>query len=313
MKLLPAVIIMCLSLTLCGAALDSGKRVIYVPGWLRSGADHNDNFTSLARIFPDSALEVHRWDSDRISFAVCRDNADREGTLLAEKLIQLSPEERGKVVLVGHSLGARVVIRAMARLAERKMQIARGVVLAAALPWDDADLRSAAKASAATMICVCCQRDFTLKYLYGAGGENGNQALGINGWGADTDNVTTLFMPPFIPEQVIPDAAAMNFAAMRRLCVHLAKFYLEFLADYRDHHNSEIVVRQDRLNHPAKVIDAEIWWEVIDFSDGWKLEQHIVTGHCRILDPESVRRAWGNYRAMCDSFENIKRQQGAKP
>ena len=289
-----------------GMSLDNGKEVIYVPGWLRSETDHTDNMRSLEQLFPQSSIEIRRWDSDRLSFGACRDNADREGLALAEHLKQLSEERRRNTVLVGHSLGARVVLRAMAKLAGDGMSIHRGVVLAAAIPWNDPG--KAAAASKEKLICVCCQRDFTLKYLYGAGGENGSQALGINGCGESAEGITTLFMPAFVPEVVVPDATAMNFAAMRRICVHLAKFYLEYLLNYRETPQKEIIIRQHRPNHPQSVIDGEIWWNILDQAEGWKLEEHVITGHCRILDPNSVRQAWGGRTEMEDSFGNIRRQ-----
>ena len=62
-----------------------------------------------------------------------------------------------------------------------------------------------------------------------------------------------------------------------------------------------------------KVMDAGVWWDVLDTCDGWKLERNIVTGHCRIISPERKRVAWGSEAQMRVSFEKICAQQTTKP
>jgi hypothetical protein len=56
------------------------------------------------------------------------------------------------------------------------------------------------------------------------------------------------------------------------------------------------------------VIDVGLWWDVIDEKDGWKLERNIVTGHCRILNPEKLRVAWGERAKMEKAFKKVKAQ-----
>ncbi|MBQ8113729.1 MAG: hypothetical protein IJ146_11065 [Kiritimatiellae bacterium] len=61
-----------------------------------------------------------------------------------------------------------------------------------------------------------------------------------------------------------------------------------------------------------KVMDAGVWWDVLDDCRGWKLERNIVTGHCRILSPERKRVAWGSEVRMRESFEKIRLQLAAR-
>ena len=42
--------------------------------------------------------------------------------------------------------------------------------------------------------------------------------------------------------------------------------------------------------------------------DGWKLERNIVTGHCRIINPEKIRVAWGDYSRMKMAFKKVVSQ-----
>ncbi|MGE6592535.1 hypothetical protein ACQKFU_23790 [Bacillus mycoides] len=47
------------------------------------------------------------------------------------------------------------------------------------------------------------------------------------------------------------------------------------------------------LNMPLKTLGGKVWWINRHQKSGWKLQQHILTNHYRILDPEDIRQAWG--------------------
>ena len=55
-------------------------------------------------------------------------------------------------------------------------------------------------------------------------------------------------------------------------------------------------------------VGSVIWWTVLDSSGGWKLEKNKVTGHCRIIDPDKLRKAWGRESEMRTAFEKVKNQ-----
>ena len=59
--------------------------------------------------------------------------------------------------------------------------------------------------------------------------------------------------------------------------------------------------------HPTNG-DPRILWDVLDSSGGWKLEKNKVTGHCRIIDPDKLRKAWGREAEMRSAFEKVKQQ-----
>ena len=73
-----------------------------------------------------------------------------------------------------------------------------------------------------------------------------------------------------------------------------------------------MMVPQDKVNVEWKVMDAGVWWDVLQVREGWKLERNIVTGHCRILNPEKRRVAWGREASMRESFDKILRQLGGR-
>ena len=60
-------------------------------------------------------------------------------------------------------------------------------------------------------------------------------------------------------------------------------------------------------NIPLQTMGGKVFWNELAESDGWRLQKNMVTGHCRILDPEDVRRAWGGDDAMMELFGKIKK------
>ena len=70
------------------------------------------------------------------------------------------------------------------------------------------------------------------------------------------------------------------------------------------------MVPQDFPGVEGHVMDSMVWWDVLDSSSGWKLEKNKVTGHCRIIDPDKLRTAWGRESEMRTAFEKVKQQLG---
>ena len=91
---------------------------------------------------------------------------------------------------------------------------------------------------------------------------------------------------------------------------HHEKFYLEYARRILggEEPSGKVMVPQDFLGVEGRVMDSEIWWTVLDSSGGWKLEKNNVTGHCRIIDPDKLRKAWGREPEMRTAFEKVKSQ-----
>jgi len=58
-------------------------------------------------------------------------------------------------------------------------------------------------------------------------------------------------------------------------------------------------------NMNLPVIDAGIFWNDLAEVNGWKVQRNNVTGHCRILDADKIRRAWGGEDAIMDLFKKL--------
>ena len=75
---------------------------------------------------------------------------------------------------------------------------------------------------------------------------------------------------------------------------------LQYLADNPDLLNNVIMP-----NIKVKTMGGKVWWNDLAEYNGWRVQRNSVTGHCRILDPNDVRHAWGGEDAIMDFFKKI--------
>ncbi|MCI9186449.1 MAG: hypothetical protein HFF34_02925 [Oscillospiraceae bacterium] len=59
-------------------------------------------------------------------------------------------------------------------------------------------------------------------------------------------------------------------------------------------------------NIPMPTMGGEVFWDTLAEYKGWKLQQNEFTKHCRILDADNVRRAWGTKNGMIKALDSIK-------
>ena len=60
-------------------------------------------------------------------------------------------------------------------------------------------------------------------------------------------------------------------------------------------------------NIPFPTINRKWFWNELAEYKGWSLQQNMITHHCRILDPNNIRRAWGGKDAMKELFEELNK------
>ncbi|MDR0448293.1 MAG: hypothetical protein LBH07_06455 [Treponema sp.] len=58
-------------------------------------------------------------------------------------------------------------------------------------------------------------------------------------------------------------------------------------------------------NIPFKSKGGEVLWNELANFNGWRVQENQITHHCRVLDPDNKRVAWGGYAAMMKSFERL--------
>lgn len=60
-------------------------------------------------------------------------------------------------------------------------------------------------------------------------------------------------------------------------------------------------------NFPCRVAKWGMWDTICEYG-GWRLEQNVFTKHCRIVDPEGRRRAWGTKNGMIEALEEVNKR-----
>ena len=288
--------------------------VWYVPGWNRTAETNGLAYASCTNVFKDAQCRFWQWDGDR-SWPTSMKNADEAAKRLVDEIAATNAEFRSELVIVGHSLGGRVVARTLAGLSRRGVKVAQGVMLAPAISMDDADLKEMGLGCSRPAIAVVNPQDVVLKYCYDVANGAKGSAFGMNGSPAALTNVVEYSVPNTITEETKIDALWGKSEAVKRVCNHLAAFYFTELSRIIDGAPSAVAqvrVPQGKVNLEWKVIDAGLWWDVIDTCDGWKLERNVVTSHFRIVSPERRRAAWGSESEMRRSFRKIRLQSKEK-
>ena len=289
--------------------------VWYIPGWLRTQTPQEGCLDRLTNTYETASVEFKAWNGDIPIWQKAVERADATAERFAAEVIALPEEARTNLTIVGHSLGGRITARILARLAEKDLKIRQAVLMAAAIPLVDDDVAKMGGGSTLPVISVCNPDDVTLRYVYTlAGGEPKagyfTGAYGANGSVTNISNVIEYVTPTNVTESVKIDHLWGKSEHLKEIANHHAHFYLEYLRKIVDGEVSagRVMVPQHLPTVEGKVMDAGIWWRVLDTHAGWKLERNIVTGHCRILDPQKIRRAWGGETAMRAAFEKTKSQ-----
>ena len=283
--------------------------VWFIPGWLRTAEPHEDILACVSNAFPEAHVEFKNWDGDNLVWPIAVDSSDKESWRFAFEIAMMPPEARTNLTLVGHSLGGRITARVLARLAENGLKVKQAVLLGAAIPANDPDLVKMGLATERPVLAVCNPKDNVLRYVYATVGGEGAVAFGANGTPTPCTNVVECVTPKDITREVeIGGIWAKKM--IKEIANHHEKFYLEYARRILggEEPSGRVMVPQDFPGVEGHVMDSEIWWMVLDSSGGWKLEKNKVTGHCRIIDPGKLRKAWGRESEMRAAFEKVKIQ-----
>ena len=305
MRTIPALVAV-LGLAACASAAE----VWYIPGWNRTQEVDGLAYDRCPNVFATAPCRFHIWDGNRM-WGTSAKNADAEAVRLADRIAAMDTASRTNLTLVGHSLGGRIIARTLANLSARDLKIKQGILLAPAIPMKALDVARMGGGSVQPVLLLCNPQDVVLKYVFTIAGGEENPSLGADGTPWVIPNVIQYSVPSDITEQTPIDAFWGQSETVKRICNHLAAFYFTELGKILAGTPSprvQVRVPQDKVNVETKVMDAGLWWTVVDEYRGWKFERNIVTGHCRILDPDKRRVAWGNETELRRSFNTIRLQ-----
>ncbi len=156
---------------------DSIKRVVLIPGWVSENDPCVEVASILAPVYPNASFETFKWPSNQ-SWDDAKNYVDGKGqTELLERLHDLG--DLSTVAVVGHSLGARMLAKALAVLAkepEKKSfwarkatnRVGQAFLLGAAIDVDDPALETAGLGAASPLCNFFNCSDRVLSYLYRA-------------------------------------------------------------------------------------------------------------------------------------------------
>ena len=283
--------------------------VWFIPGWLRTAEPHEGIMECVSNAFPEASVEFKAWDGDNLVWPLSVDSADKESWRFAFEVAMMPPEVRTNLTLVGHSLGGRITARVLARLAENGLKVKQAILMGAAIPATDPDLVKMGLATELPVLAVCNPKDHVLRYVYATVGGEGAVAFGANGTPTPCANVVECVTPTNITSEV-DIGGIWAKKVIKDIANHHEKFYLEYARRILggEEPSGKVMVPQGFPGVEGHVMDSEIWWTVLDSSGGWKLEKNKVTGHCRIIDPDKLRKAWGREAEMRSAFEKVKQQ-----
>ena len=285
--------------------------VWFIPGWLRTAEPHEGIMECVSNAFPEASVEFKNWDGDNLVWPLSVDSADKESWRFAFEIAMMPPEVRTNLTLVGHSLGGRITARVLARLAENGLKVKQAILMGAAIPATDPDLVKMGLATELPVLAVCNPKDHVLRYVYATVGGEGAVAFGANGTPTPCENVVECVTPTNITSEV-DIGGIWAKKVIKDIANHHEKFYLEYARRILggEEPSGKVMVPQGFPGVEGHVMDSMVWWDVLDSSGGWKLEKNKVTGHCRIIDPDKLRKAWGREAEMRAAFEKVKQQIG---
>ncbi len=152
------------------------KRVTLCPGWLTESETGNEIVALLSPVFPNAQFDVFHWKSNT-TWSDAREYADDRGAIDFIEFLRNSSVDLANTAIFGHSLGARITIRALARLTsepEKKTlfsrkttnRVAQTFLMGAAINADDLEIPVACSCSL-TPVCNFYSRfDRALGYFY---------------------------------------------------------------------------------------------------------------------------------------------------
>ena len=271
--------------------------VWFVHGMVLTRDDFSPELDVLRKIYPKAeAVKLIKWNAPKrspvqigVNWSESLANADQFAPKLAQRIEEMTPEKRSRLILAGHSLGGRIVVRTAALCAKKNLKIRQVIIAGAAVDNDDVDIPSVWTFSKETVYNIINVNDIMLAAYKMA---EGRSALG------------TAYLYKTDPDRFFE-------VVLEGSVEHYGFRYFERLLDGLKNDTLEydgIIVPQDFQQLKFPTAEGTIWYDVVDSCAGWRLQQNQATGHCRILDPQGIRHAWGRLSTMKTAFEKVRFQ-----
>ena len=280
----------------------------YIPGFNTENDSQEEEVEILRRIFPGSLITSKKWKSNN-DFSASKDWAENVAKIWAIDLKNMVPAERKRIILVGHSLGGRIVIRIMAQLREWGLHIRQGILLGAAEDneltenKEESFLEKAMLASQLPMINIWNRQDMVLRGWYARLTDSNVLAIGTYGY-------VKPYRPAYLrqykceahssdlpqqdndrqdkPENTIADFVETVLGVGKGIPSHFA---LNYLTVWEKEYPLFLEELPPTLFEMDPDVDRDNWVEAFSLSDGkekTRMEYNKKTEQYRVISPNNV-------------------------
>lgn len=278
---------------------DSEKPIVwFVHGMVTIRDKFEEEMDVLREIYPNAEeVTLKKWNSPKmnpaqmgVAWSISLENSMKYVPELAKEIMDLPPEKQNRLILIGHSLGGRILVKTSVILKDNNVHVKKIILAGAAINNDDPDIPATISVSRETVENIINFDDIMLT-AYKVGAEY-HSALGTG-------------------YLYITDSKQFREIVMSGTVEHYGYRYFQKYKEVLksgNYTNKYIIVPQDFSNINSQSAGGKVWWDSIDSYKGWRLQQNQATGHCRIIDSSGIRRAWGRKNEMTHSFEKVKYQ-----
>ena len=282
---------------------DSEKPIVwFVHGMVSIRDKFDEEMNVLREIYPNAEeITLKKWNSPKmnpaqmgVAWSISLENSMKYVPELSNEIMLLPPEKQQRLILIGHSLGGRILVKTSAILKKNNVHVKKIILAGAAINNDDPDIPATFEVSNETVENIINFNDVMLT-VYKVGAEF-HSALGTG-------------------YLYITDKKQFREIVMSGTVEHYGYRYFQKYKEVLktgNFTNKYIIVPQDFSNVDFPTAGGTVWWDALDSYKGWILQQNQASGHCRIIDNSGVRRAWGRKNEMTLSFEKVKYQLSAK-
>jgi len=278
---------------------DEPPLVWFVHGMRLGHTDFQDECNLLRKIFPNAEEVVLKAWKGPSGPGTSPEDYYLKSRLLAEEYCRdllteieaLPIVKRERLILVGHSLGGRIVVRTLAAgYRKERLQVRQMILAGAAIDFNDVDLFDAVLASRLTAYSLVNPSDLMLAAYKIAEKQT---ALGTG----------TLF--PMKPEEYYE--LTLENSVNHYACDYLNRLWTCIQND--DFSNPLIIVPQDFPIPKVRTVPSlDLTWSTVSSKFEWKLQRNQVSNHYRILNEKNVLMAEGRQMYMIPSFERVCQQ-----
>ena len=289
-----------------GAWQIAANEVYFVPGWYSEWKSYTAVSSILQEIFPGDTIHIRKWESNKLW-----DNAKAEAekyaeTLTAEIIQRPAPE----VILIGHSLGGRIILDCAAGLAQQKKQVRQIILLGTADGITAEDIKNCQMVSLLPVINIFCVDDNMLKLFMA---KEKFHPLGLSGLPEKVEHFQQYRLHvadhhiTFSGVKIIDKKIAEPF---RETVAHLTPFYLERLKQIVNGEAKECYYNLEALENialeHAVESDSLPGFSGVEEFNGWLLEHRSYHRRYRITSPSGKKFHFDNKKDAIETFSRLK-------